>query len=206
VQLSTPRWVVGRALALYQTATFGGMAAGSWLWGVTADTLGPDGALGCAGLVLLLCAVVGLRLPLPQFNTRDLNPINTFSEPVLRLDVRPRSGPIMVMVDYRIDQSDIGKFLALMMDRRRIRRRDGARQWALLRDLEEPDLWVESYHVPTWIDYLRHNMRRTKADAENVEQLRALHRGPGSPKVHRMIERQIVPLSDDTPLRDTPEV
>jgi predicted MFS family arabinose efflux permease len=33
VQLSTPRWVVGRALALYQTATFGGMAAGSWLWG-----------------------------------------------------------------------------------------------------------------------------------------------------------------------------
>ncbi|WP_108397174.1 MFS transporter [Devosia submarina] len=206
VQLSTPRWVVGRALALYQTATFGGMAAGSWLWGVTADTLGPDGALGCAGLVLLVCAVVGLRLPLPQFNTRDLNPINTFSEPVLRLDVRPRSGPIMVMVDYRIDQSDIGKFLALMMDRRRIRRRDGARQWALLRDLEEPDLWVESYHVPTWIDYLRHNMRRTKADAENVEQLRALHRGPGSPKVHRMIERQIVPLSDDTPLRDTPEV
>lgn len=33
VQLSTPRWVVARALALYQTAVFGGMAAGSWLWG-----------------------------------------------------------------------------------------------------------------------------------------------------------------------------
>ena len=30
VQLSTPRWVVGRALSLYQTATFGGMALGSW--------------------------------------------------------------------------------------------------------------------------------------------------------------------------------
>jgi MFS family permease len=206
VQLSTPRWVVGRALSLYQTATFGGMAAGSWIWGMTADALGPGGSLACAGLVLLLCALVGLRLPLPQFNTRDLNPLNTFSEPVLRLDVRPRSGPIMVMVDYRIAHSDISKFLALMTDRRRIRRRDGARQWSLLRDLEDPDLWIESYHVPTWIDYLRHNMRRTKADAENVEQLRALHRGPGSPKVHRMIERQIVPLSDDTPLRDTPEV
>lgn len=206
VQLSTPRWVVGRALSLYQTATFGGMAAGSWIWGMTADAIEPGGALACAGLVLLLCALVGLRLPLPQFNTRDLNPLNTFSEPVLKLDVRPRSGPIMVMVDYRIDHADISKFLALMVDRRRIRRRDGARQWSLLRDLEDPDLWVESYHVPTWIDYLRHNMRRTKADADNVEQLRALHRGPGSPRVHRMIERQIVPLSDDTPLRDTPEV
>jgi len=29
VQLSAPRWVVGRALALYQMATFGGMAVGA---------------------------------------------------------------------------------------------------------------------------------------------------------------------------------
>ena len=206
IQLSSPRWVVGRALSLYQTATFGGMAAGSWIWGATADAFGPDWALATAGVVLLACAVVGLRLPLPQFNTHDLNPLNTFSEPILRLDLRPRSGPIMVMVDYRIDQADIPRFLALMADRRRIRRRDGARQWALLRDLEQPDLWVESYHVPTWIDYVRHNMRRTKADADNVEQLRALHRGPDLPKAHRMIERQTVPLNDDTPLRNSPEV
>jgi len=206
IQLSSPRWVVGRALSLYQTATFGGMAAGSWIWGVTADAFGPDWALASAGAVLLLCALVGLGLPLPQFNTRDLNPLDTFSEPILRLDLRPRSGPIMVMVDYRIDHADIPAFLALMVDRRRIRRRDGARQWSLLRDLEQPDLWVESYHVPTWVDYVRHNMRRTKADADNIEHLRALHRGPERPQVHRMIERQIVPLSDDTPLRDSPEV
>ncbi|HEY0034003.1 MAG TPA: MFS transporter, partial [Devosia sp.] len=143
---------------------------------------------------------------LPQFDTRDLTPLNTFNEPILQLDLQPRSGPIMVMVDYRIDHSDIPAFLALMADRRRIRRRDGARQWSLLRDLEQPDLWVESYHVPTWVDYVRHNMRRTKADADNIEQLRALHRGPSRPEVHRMIERQIVPTHDDTPLRDMPEV
>ncbi|WP_208434863.1 MFS transporter, partial [Bartonella taylorii] len=34
VQLSTPRWVVARALALYQTASYGGMAVGSVIWGV----------------------------------------------------------------------------------------------------------------------------------------------------------------------------
>ena len=206
IQLSSPRWVVGRALSLYQTATFGGMAAGSWIWGSVADAFGPDWALASAGGVLLLCALVGLGLPLPQFDTRDLTPLNTFNEPILQLDLQPRSGPIMVMVDYRIDHSDIPAFLALMADRRRIRRRDGARQWSLLRDLEQPDLWVESYHVPTWVDYVRHNMRRTKADADNIEQLRALHRGPSRPEVHRMIERQIVPTHDDTPLRDMPEV
>ncbi|WEK05268.1 MAG: MFS transporter [Candidatus Devosia phytovorans] len=206
IQLSSPRWVVGRALSLYQTATFGGMAAGSWIWGLSADAIGPDMALAIAGATMLACALVGFRLPLPQFNARDLNPLNTFNEPVLKLDLRPRSGPIMVMVDYQIDQADIPQFLALMQDRRHIRIRDGARQWVLLRDLEHPETWTESYHVPTWIDYVRHNLRRTKADADNIEQLRALHRGAELPQARRFIERQTVPLDDDTPLRETPEV
>jgi MFS family permease len=206
VQLSSPRWVVGRALSLYQTATFGGMSVGAWIWGITADAIGPDWALATAGWTLLFCALVGLRLPLPEFNSRDLNPLDTFNEPVLKLDLRPSSGPIMVMIDYQIDQEDITRFLALMAERRHIRMRDGARQWALLRDLEHPEIWTESYHVPTWIDYLRHNQRRTKADAQNIEQIRALHRGAEPPAVRRMIERQTVPLRDDTPLRVTPEV
>jgi hypothetical protein len=206
IQLSSPRWVVGRALSLYQTATFGGMAAGSWVWGLSADAIGPDKALALAGSTMLLCALVGFRLPLPQFNARDLNPLDTFNEPILKLDLRPRSGPIMVMIDYIIAQEDIPRFLALMAARRHIRIRDGARQWALLRDLEHPETWTESYHVPTWIDYMRHHMRRTKADDENTELIRALHRGENRPVVRRMIERQTVPVRDDTPLRDTPEV
>ncbi|ODT83033.1 MAG: hypothetical protein ABS76_05800 [Pelagibacterium sp. SCN 64-44] len=206
IQLSSPRWVVGRALSLYQTATFGGMAAGSWLWGASADAFGVGAALILASLMLVGCGLVGLRLPLPEFDSRDLNPLNTFNEPVLKLDLRPRSGPILVMIEYRIDQEDIPRLLSLMAARRRIRIRDGARQWALLRDLERPDIWVESYHVPTWVDYVRHNLRRTKADADNIEQLRALHRGSEPPQVHRMIERLTVPVNDDMPLRQLPEV
>ena len=67
----------------------------------------------------------------------------------------------------------------------------------LLRDLEHPDIWVESYHAATWVDYLRHNQRRTASDAGNWDRLMELHRGPGAPRVHRMIERQTVPLRDD---------
>ncbi len=66
VQLSTPRWVVGHALALYQTATFGGMAAGSWLWGLTADAHGADQALIVSGVVLLGGALIGLRFVLER--------------------------------------------------------------------------------------------------------------------------------------------
>ena len=201
VQLSTPRWVVGRALAFYQAATFGGMTLGSWIWGEVAEAHGLRTALLGAALALAVGAAAGLKLRLPDFSDRDLGPLGSFTEPELRIDIRPRSGPIMVMVDYQVDQSDVPAFLGLMAQRRRIRIRDGARQWALLRDLENPDVWTESYHVPTWVEYVRHNERRTRADAEVTDQLRALHRGAGTPRVHRMIERQTVPLTDDMPLK-----
>ena len=201
IQLSTPRWVVGRALALYQTGTFGGMAAGSWIAGLLAEAHGVDAAMLVAAAAMCLGAAAGRILPLPAFGVLDLDPLDRFREPPLRLDLTRRSGPIMVTVDYIIAQADVPAFLSVMALRRRIRLRDGARQWTLLRDLENPDVWTESYHVPTWVEYVRHNARRTQADLDGYERLLALHRGDAPPKVRRMIERQTVPLHDDTPLK-----
>lgn len=204
IQLSTPRWVVGRALALYQTGTFGGMAAGSLLWGMIADTSGQGTALLTAAFVLVLGALIGVWLPLPEFNGLDLDPSNKFKEPSTHFDLQYRSGPVMVIVDYEIDQADVPAFLQAMSQRRRIRIRDGAQQWALLRDLHNPDHWSESYHVPTWGEYIRHNERRTNADSAISDVLRKLHRGGDKPVVHRMIERQTVPLRDDMALKPNP--
>ncbi|MFV0490913.1 MAG: MFS transporter [Pseudorhodobacter sp.] len=204
VQLSTPRWVVGRAVALYQTGTFGGMAAGAWLWGGLSEKAGLGPTMIIAAIALVIGALVGLRLPLPEVAGLNLDPLNRFREPQLRLELRQRSGPIMVMVDYEIAQEDVPEFLALMRQRRRMRIRDGAQQWALLRDLEKPDHWTESYHVPTWQEYVRHNERRTVADVADYEKLRALHRGKGLPEVHRMIERQTVDVRDNMPLKPFP--
>ena len=200
VQLSTPRWVVGRALALYQTGTFGGMAAGSWIWGAMSERVGPTPTLLVVAGFLVVGALIGLRLPLPESRGLNLDPLGRFKEPTLRFDLTYRSGPVMVMVDYEIDQTDVPAFLAAMSRRRRMRIRDGAQQWALLRDLQHPEHWSESYHVPTWGEYVRHNERRTQSDAELSDLLRQLHRGPGGPVVHRMIERQTVPLRDDLAL------
>ena len=77
-----------------------------------------------------------------------------------------------------------------MAERRRIRVRDGARHWSLLRDIADPRLWVESYQTPTWVEYVRHNMRRTKADAAATDRIHALHRGERAPRVLRRIVRQ----------------
>jgi hypothetical protein len=76
-----------------------------------------------------------------------------------------------------------------MNERRRLRYRNGARQWTLMRDVEDPDLWQETYHLPTWTEYVRYHQRTTEADAVVSETILALHKGPGKPRIHRMIER-----------------
>lgn len=189
VQLSAPRWVVARSLSLYQMAAFGGMASGAVLFGAIADAQGVQISLFAAAAVQTLTILSGLVLPLPI--ARDLNlALRQWSEPETAVSVDDRSGPVVVTIEYRIVPGDIPRFLNVMHERRRIRRRDGARHWTLLRDLGEPEMWVERYHVATWLDYVRHNQRRTFEDAQNTIDILSLHNGPAKPVVHRMIERQ----------------
>nr|WP_272209992.1 MFS transporter [Marinicella sp. W31]MDC2875842.1 MFS transporter [Marinicella sp. W31] len=197
VQLTTPRWVVGRALSLYQTASFGGMALGSWLWGQVAEHHSITLAFLAAAAVMALGAVIGLFFKMPALESLNLDPLNRFQMPEPKLDMLARSGPIVVETRFIIGPEDTEEFLRLMIERRRIRKRDGARKWALMRDIADPEVWIETYHAPTWVDYVRHNQRRTVADAENLDRIRALHRGAERPEVRRMIERQAIPPRDE---------
>lgn len=190
VQTSAPRWVVGRALSLYQMVIFAGMAGGSWLWGVVTGQLSVSTALLISALVLLGCVALGLRFAQPQTEELKLDLLKRWKEPEIALAIEQRSGPVVVTIEYRILEQDVLEFLAAMGERKRIRRRDGARHWSLLRDLSEPDLWIERYHSPTWLDYVRQNQRITLEDAAVLDRIHRLHRGPGKPRVRRMIERQ----------------
>jgi hypothetical protein len=197
VQISSPRWVVGRTLALYQTAAFGGMALGSWTWGVLAERFSISEALLISVVVHGVGVLIGLRWPVPDYQDANLEPLNRWTEPSPALDIQPRSGPIVITIEYQIGEDDVPEFLSLMAERRRIRRRDGARHWHLLRDLAEPEVWTERYDTPTWLDYVRQAQRITQADARIVDRLRELHHGSERPRVRRRIERQPV-----TTLRD----
>ncbi len=190
VQTSAPRWVVGRALSLYQMLAFTGLAGGSWFWGIATNELGISQALLGSAIVLLVCIAMGWRYAQPETGALDLDLARRWQEPEVALDIEPRSGPVVVSVEYRIREADVLAFLAAMSERRRIRRRDGARHWTLLRDLEEPELWVERFDCATWLDYVRQAQRVTKDDARLIDTVLALHQGPGKPRVRRLIERQ----------------
>jgi MFS family permease len=197
VQLHSPRWVVARALSLYQVAAFGGMAVGSWVWGLAAEYDGVPFSLSASALTLLACALLGLRFPLAPAADLDLTPLRSWQAPDTAVPIEGRSGPVVITIDYRIAAEDIPAFLSAMAERRRIRRRDGARHWTLLRDLADPEIWIERFHLPTWTDYIRHNNRVTHEDAPVQDRVRALHKGPLAPQVRRMVERQTSALPFD---------
>jgi hypothetical protein len=153
--------------------------------------------LACAA-TLVACALWGIRRPLAQSEELDLDPLRQWREPQTAVPVVPQTGPVVITIEYLIRKQDQAPFLAAMSERSRIRRRDGALNWRLLRDLSDPELWIERYETPTWLDYLRLNSRMTRNDAVIPASLRALHRGPDAPRVRRMIERPAAapPASD----------
>jgi len=197
LQLSTPRWVVGRALSFYMMGNAMGMVIGSWVWGLTAQAYGLQTALIISAATVILGALAGYKLPLPEFGRLNLDPLNEFIEPTLAVQLKPQTGPIMITIDFDIGEADIPAFLETMRLRRRIRIRDGARRWSLLRDLEEPNIWTEKFYVATWVEYIRHNQRSTISDSGVDATLNKLHKGETPPHVRRMIERQTVPKKAD---------
>lgn len=188
VQLASPRWVLARAISLYQMAAFGGIAIGSSGFGLVATHVGLKGAMLAAAALLSTAIILGRTSPLPDIDHLNLDPLQKWQEPDTGLPIAPGSGPIAVTIHYEIRPSSIADFLFAMNERRRIRLRDGAKRWTLYRDLADTETWIERYHVATWLDYVRHNQRRTHADAANAEAILGLHAGPEPPKIYRRIQ------------------
>lgn len=203
VQLSTPRWVAGRALAAYQAAIAGGVAIGSWLWGYVANGVGIGNALLIAGAVMFVSPVLAIWLRMPSTEGANNDAVDALEEPEVNLSISQRSGPIVVEIEYRVSQQKARAFYTTMLQLQAIRQRNGAYDWSIARDIADPELWIERYHCPTWLDYLRQRNRSTQSERE--VQLRAIgfHLGPEPIKVHRMLERPLgsVRWKDETPDR-----
>jgi MFS family permease len=202
VQLSAPSWVTARSLALYQTATFAGMALGSGLFGWVAEHFGVSMALLSAGGAQAAAGVVGLFLPLPRFEDIRVEPLGRWKAPSTEVEVAEDDGPVQIQLEYRPEPERIAEFVAAMAVRQRIRSRDGARDWMLWQDLGDGSRWVESYRVATWADYLRHNTRRTVADQDNSDLLRQLNIGGRGPVITRWVGRR---RASGPPLTRPPE-
>ena len=85
-------------------------------------------------------------------------------------------GPVAVLVRYSVDDSDSDAFVGAMAEVGRLRRRDGAMQWQLYRDIDSPGEYVELFTVATWAEHLRQIERPTASDLESWTGVRPLYR------------------------------
>ena len=164
VQLSSPRWVTGRMLAIYQSIAFAGIALGSWWWGRFGAAIGLREALVVAGLSALIALVAARWLPIAVEQLGSLDPRARGSLNPPSVDIHPTSGPIVVVIEYRVPAEHAVEFVAVINDVGRIRRRDGARAWSICQDIDTPELWIERFESPTWLDHLRWRTRPTESD------------------------------------------
>ena len=186
VQLRSPRWVVGRAMAIYQAGVFGGLALGGWLWGVAADRYGVPVSLGTAAGTLALTALIGRVLPMPATDRIDLEPAPA-DERVGGPALDPEHGPVVTSLEYRIARENAAAFVRLSRRLHRMRGRNGARRWALLHDVADPAVWIERFETPTWLDYLRLRDRMTGVDRAIEREALALHAGEAPPAARHLL-------------------
>jgi MFS family permease len=185
-QAAVPRWVRARALAVYLLVFYGGMAAGSILWGFVADQVGVAAALtaSAAWMVVGLLATIGCRLP--EGEGAELEPSRHWPEMAAPCLERER-GPVMVTVEYRIDPAQLPEFLAAIGPLRAARLRDGAFRWDLFQDAADPARLVEVFLVESWVEHLRQHERVTEADRILQEHLLAWHQAATPPLVTHLV-------------------
>ena len=189
VQMSAPRWVTARALACYGSALTGGLALGAWLWGSVATAFGTGEAMMLSGAAMMLTALLGIIIPLAPSLPDGLEESILTHQPQVGLALTPRSGPIIVEIDYRVDTDKARDFYAAVQKLRSARLRSGAFGWSVARDIADPELWTEHYHCPTWGDYLRQRDRMTISDRQVEDAANMFHEGSNEGRVRRRLER-----------------
>src|SRR6476646_5925675 len=207
VQLSAPRWVAGRSLAAFQASIAGGIAVGSWGWGRLTDAAGVETALLVSAALMFASPLLGLWLKMPPVDARA-EAAELLADPEVRLSLTGRSGPLVVEIEYRVDQENARAFHNVMQEVQLSRQRNGAYGWSIARDIADPELWTERYHCPTWFDYLRQRNRPTQSERALHQRALDFHLGPDPVRIRRMLERPFgsVRWKDDSPDRAAAEV
>jgi MFS family permease len=203
VQFSAPRWVAGRALATFQAAISGGVAIGSWVWGHVAAFTSVETALQISAAMMFVTPLLAWWWRMPAITGRNDEAIDLLADPEVRLAVTARSGPVVIEIEYRVEQDDARAFYRLMQEVQLTRQRNGAYGWSIARDIADPDVWIERYHCPTWLDYLRQRNRATLSERALHQAAIDFHRGPEPIRISRMLERPFgsVRWKDETPER-----
>lgn len=186
-QTAVPAWVRARALSLYIMVFSLGMAAGGLSWGSIAQRTSIPLALTIAAVGAVIGGLLVWRVRIAGSEELDLRPAGHWPAPELAVPVTHDRGPVLVTVEYHIDDADRAAFHALLGELGRTRRRDGAVIWGVAEDVATPGIHLEYFVTPSWIEHLRQHERVTAEDRTLQEKVRALHRNEHAPIVRHFV-------------------
>jgi len=161
------------------------------LWGFIAGRFGISNALliSAVGLVIGLLLTSRSRLAVNQ--NLSLAPSMHWPEPVMRIESEVSDGPAITSIEYRIDPKTKEEFLDALKDLRRIRLRDGAIRWNVLRDSADPKRYLEVFVTESWGEHLRQHERITADDRKIEQRVQSFHIGSQPPKTTHLIAEEL---------------
>lgn len=183
VQILVPDWVKGRALALYQTALYAGLAIGSFLWGHLAETMGVSGAIMSAAIVQGVSVLLLYHSQFPQADAAGMSLVARGKIMAPQVAFNHEQGDVVMSIEYIIPREHADEFVALASALRHLRLRNGGRYWGMFRDIHNEEIWREVLLIESWLQHLRMLDRMTLADKALIDQVRTLHRGPDVPRI-----------------------
>ena len=187
-QTVLPAWVRARGLSLYVLTFQTCLAAGSVVWGIAADGLSIQITLLLAAAWLVASLGAIRRWPLTDGEGSDLTPSPDYwMEPTVVDEPDTEEGPVLVTLEYRIDPESSQEFDRAMQKLGRIRRRDGASDWGVFRDVADPGRRLETFLVGSWSEHMRQHERLMEADRAAEDEVRAFHLGEGAPVISHLV-------------------
>ncbi|HBX55707.1 MFS transporter [Pseudomonas sp. UBA2684] len=164
VQTYAANWVRARVASVYLLVLMGSMAVGGVLWGALAQYLGLENSLLLSASSILLGVLLTRGSQIAMGREADFAYAQQTDKLVLAGEVSHDDGPVCVEISYRVSDGERDDFLRIVYAVGQSRRRNGAQNWRLYRDLAETDHYVERFIVESWLDYLRQQERVTLAD------------------------------------------
>ena len=187
----TPEWVQTRSLSLFYVVLQGPFVLGGLGFGVIDTFLPLRDTLFVAALAFIPGILLIPRFGLPVVDRSSLQLVVSPSL-VIGEHVHPEDGPVLILVEYRLEEEDADDFLLAMAELRIVRRRLGGTRWGVFQDVTTYGRFFETFLVPSWQGYLLQRAHYTKADREIEVRAFAYHRGPGEPKITRLIHPDTV--------------
>jgi hypothetical protein len=178
--------------AVYLLILNGGLAVGSVIWGIIANTIGIPITLSIASLALAATIITRKRYSTTLVDDLDFTPAGSDHwslPPQLLIDPANSEGQALVTIDYKIDPKLSEEFEEMVLELGTILKSEGMVYWKLFQDPADIGHYLEIRIADTWTDHMRQHERVTKNVKLLEDRIRALVKDCPTPIVSHYIAK-----------------